>query len=91
MSKALTGQIEDKLRKSCEAEANKREKEMDKEYNRKSTAERQSAEKKAKESFTDELADMRQQISKKDKVIKEAHRYERNLRQPQLGFLDEGG
>lgn len=83
LSKALTGQIEEKLRQDFEAEAKKREKDIERKYEEKFAAERKRAEKKARESLAVELAELRQQVSEKDEELGKARRQELNLRKRQ--------
>lgn len=83
LSKALTGQIEEKLRKSFDAELKSREKEIEKDYKEQLAAERRQAEKKAKESLTVELTSLRQQVAEKDEAIEEARKHELDLRKQQ--------
>lgn len=83
LSKALTGQIEEKLRKSFDAELRSREKEIEKQFNDQLAAERRQAEKKAKESLAVEIASLRQQVAEKDEAIEEARKHELDLRKQQ--------
>ncbi len=83
LSKALTGQIEEKLRKSYEAEAKKRVREIESDYKQKFVAERRRAEKKAKESLAVELAELRQQVAEKSDALEEAQKQELDLRKRQ--------
>lgn len=83
LSKALTGQIEEKLRKSFDAELKSREKEIEKDFKEQLATERRQAEKKAKESLTVELTSLRQQVSEKDEAIEEARKHELDLRKQQ--------
>ncbi|NWG08696.1 MAG: DUF2130 domain-containing protein [Chloroflexi bacterium] len=83
LSKALTGQIEEKLRKSFDAELRSREKEIEKEFKEQLAAERRQAEKRAKESLAVELASLRQQVAEKDEAIEEARKHELDLRKQQ--------
>lgn len=83
LSKALTGQIEEKLRKAFEAEAKKHEKEIESDYKQKLAAERRQAEKKARESLAVELAALRQQVTEKDNELETARQQELDFRKRQ--------
>lgn len=83
LSKALTGQIEEKLRKSFDAELQSREREFEKDFKDRLAAEKRQAEKKAKESLTVELTSLRQQVAEKDEAIEEARKQELELRKRQ--------
>jgi hypothetical protein len=83
LSKALTGQIEEKLRKSFDAELKSREKEIEKDFKEQLATEKRQAEKKAKESLTVELTSLRQQVAEKDEAIEEARKHELDLRKQQ--------
>jgi hypothetical protein len=80
LSKALTGQIEEKLRKSLEAEVRNRKREVESEYKQKFAAEKRRVEKKAKESLAVELEELRQQVSEKDEELGKAREQELDLR-----------
>jgi hypothetical protein len=88
LSKALTGQIEEKLRKDFAAEATKREREMENGYNQKLAAAKRQAEKKAKDSLAVDLAELRQQVSEKDDQLEKARRQELDLRKRQHELED---
>jgi hypothetical protein len=83
LSKALTGQIEEKLRKSLETELKSREKELESDFKERLAAEKRQAEKKAKDSLAVELASLRQQVAEKDETIEEARKQELDLRKRQ--------
>jgi hypothetical protein len=89
LSKALTGQIEEKLRKDFEAEAKKRETEMENGYNQKLAAAKRQAEKKAKDSLAVDLAELRQQVSEKDDQLEKARGQELGLRKRQRELEDK--
>lgn len=83
LSKALTGQIEENLRKSYEVKAKEREREIENDYKQRLAAEKQQAEKKAKESLAVELAELRQQVTEKDDELEKARKQELDLRKRQ--------
>lgn len=83
LSKALTGQIEEKLRKSFDAELRSREREIEKDFKEQLATEKRQAEKKAKESLTVELTSLRQQVAEKDEAIEESRKQELELRKQQ--------
>ncbi len=83
LSKALTGQLEEKLRKSFDAELRDHDKEIESDYKQKLAAERRQAEKKARELIAIELAELRQQVSEKDDEIEKARQQELDLRKRQ--------
>lgn len=83
LSKALTGQIEEKLRKSLETELKSREKELERDFKEQLAVEKRQAEKKAKDSLAVEMISLRQQVTEKDKTIEEACKQELELRKRQ--------
>ncbi|MBI5878369.1 MAG: DUF2130 domain-containing protein [Chloroflexi bacterium] len=83
LSKALTGQIEEKLRRSYEAEAKEHEREIESDFKQKLAAEKRNAEKRAKESLAIELAELRQQVSEKNDELDKARQQELDLRKRQ--------
>lgn len=89
LSKALTGQIEEKLRKDFEADATKREREIEDGYNQKLAAAKRQAEKKAKDSLAVELAALQQQVSEKDEKLGKARQQELDLRKRQRELEDK--
>lgn len=89
LSKALTGQIEEKLRKDFEADATKREREIEDGYNQKLAAAKRQAEKKAKDSLAVELAALQQQVSEKDEKLEKARQQELDLRKRQRELEDK--
>ena len=83
LSKALTGQIEEKLRKSFDSELKSREREIERDFKEQLATEKRQAEKKAKESIAIELASLRQQVAEKDETLEEARKQELKLRERQ--------
>lgn len=83
LSEALTGQIEEKLRKDFEAAAKKREREIEAEFKQKLAAEKRQVEKKAKESLGLELEELRQAVAEKDDELEKARQQELGLRKRQ--------
>jgi hypothetical protein len=88
LSKALTGQIEEKLRKDFEAEARKREREIESGFNQKLAAAKRQAEKKAKDALAVDLEELQQQVTEKDKQLEKARKQELELRKRQHELED---
>lgn len=80
LTRALTAQIEEELRKKLETDAKKREREIENDYKRKLSAERQLAEKKAREALALELEELRQQVSEREEEVEKARQKELEFR-----------
>ncbi len=87
LSKALAGQIEERLRKDFENRIKNREKAVKDEYERKLATEISKLEKQAKKSAEEaiavELDDLREQMKERDRQIEEARKEELKLRKRQ--------
>ncbi len=84
LSKALTGQIEERLTRDFEARMKEQEKSLAEDFEQRLSAERSKLEKQARKKVQDELAtelqDLREQLKERDEQIDQARKEELKLR-----------
>jgi hypothetical protein len=89
LSKALTGPIEEKLRRDIEAEARRREKALSDDFERRLADERRVALNKAKKEVKTHLSDLEIQLGERDQAIEQARRKELELLKKQRELEDK--
>ncbi len=88
LSKALAGQIEERVKERFELEFGKREREMTEQFEERLASERKSAAAKASKELKAEVADLSGQLNEKSALLDKAHKEELALRRRQRE-LDE--